>query len=137
MRRYPEDFLSYIIGEVGSEKYRNFYVGEVDVLVDGKRSCAKFVSEVLKHFDLVSTPHATIKSTIQDMEDFGWMEIPFSSIEPGDVVVYDENVNNRNHLGLYIGNGRVVSNSTKERVIKFHDYEFDGTRKIIKVLALF
>lgn len=135
MRNYPEDFLSYIISEVGSEKYRNFFVYGVDVLVDGKRSCAKFISEVLKYFDLISFPHATIKSTIKDMENFGWVEVSLENIEPGDIVIYEENENGRNHLGFYIGNGIVVSNSTKERVIKKHHYEFDGNRKIIKVLA--
>lgn len=139
MKKYPLEYLSYIRSSIGSDKYKNHFVLKdgmlFDVLQDGKFSCAKFVTEVLKKFNMINSVHATVKSSCKDMKKLGWYEVEFKDIKRGDVIVWERNDKRNLHIGFYIGKYRAISNSSDKRVIWNHHYKYRGKRNIVEILS--
>ena len=75
----------------GGENYifRNLYAKEdgkgIDILEDGRNSCAAFVSWILLALELIKRPHATVYGTEKDLLSSGWFEI--KEIQPGDILL--------------------------------------------------
>jgi hypothetical protein len=120
-RLWFESYLKAIEGSVDSNIFRTFLVeedgGTSDVFNDGELSCGYHVSAVLALFDQQEKAHATVSSTIKDLEEHGWQKLdPESTLEPGDVIVWEdmEFVEEPGvlhpHIGFYIGSGEAVSN---------------------------
>jgi len=132
-------YLQMIENSVGTKMFRSVFVmdgQEKDVTENGELSCAVFVSSLLKFFDLISLPHATIESTIKDMIENGWKEVEKS--QKGDVLLWEKmkiggSINE--HIGFYIGNEKAISNSLKKRTPIVHHYTYNQKRKIIKIYA--
>ncbi len=130
-----ESYLARIYGAIGTRMFRNLYAlldGEKrDILSDGDRSCALFVSTILVMFHLVKEVHVSIESTVSDMESSGWTRIRNPRI--GCVIVW-EAVNEREeehlHFGFYIGKNKAISNSSKKRSPRVHSYRVHKVRSL-------
>jgi hypothetical protein len=97
----------------------------------------------LYHFGLIEKPHATVASTIKDMEEHGWSVVEEPRI--GDVLVWEPSDAHaegemHEHIGFYIGDERAISNSSTTAEIVEHDWTFgvdnegNPNRKVIKIL---
>lgn len=129
----------------GANLFRNLYVmtneGSEDVLKDGKRSCAVFVSSILYLFKLIGSPHATVASLERDLEQSGWrkVDVPRS----GDVLVWEPRLQGEDetaHAGFYIGDDIAFSNNWETRVPTQHHFTYgtnpDGT-PVRKITAIY
>lgn len=104
---------------------------EVDLLDDGRKSCAAFASSVLYLQKLIDDIHATVESTEKDMLSSGWQEI--SELREGAVITW-ERQGGHLHIGFYVGDGKAISNaSNSSGVPEIHDATYGGTRKIERI----
>jgi hypothetical protein len=134
-----ESYLKMIKNSVGSKMFRNLYVlrgkRKIDATEDGELSCAFFVSNLLLIWGLISEGHATIKSTIKDMQKNGWKKISLEKIRPGDVIVWEDKKSERrrhhSHVGFFIGKKEAISHSDGVKAISAHHWTYDDKRKII------
>ncbi|HPN67469.1 MAG TPA: peptidoglycan amidohydrolase family protein [bacterium] len=139
---HRDNYLSAIINAVFSTQYRNLWVIDneikIDILQDGKLSCAVFVSSILKLFGLIDEQRATVESAVIAMIKYGWQEIDVNDIQPGDVIVWNKRTGKdgetHGHIGFYVGEEKAISNSVKLRKIVQHGWDYGGRRKIEKVL---
>ncbi|HSX28693.1 MAG TPA: hypothetical protein VLF60_04565 [Candidatus Saccharimonadales bacterium] len=128
------ELMSAIAGEVGSTDYQHYYVRdpetgeEVDVLEDGRESCAFFVSNVLEDQGLLPCAHATTESTMQCMRENGWE--PDEEERIGDVVAWFPEPYTQYHLGFVVGPGLYVSHSSRSCVPTVHDSSWTEDRPI-------
>lgn len=123
--------------------FRHLYVLEnnkrKDILQKGDLSCAYYVSSILKIFDLISSPHATVRGTLEDMAKKGWHS--GKKLKPGNVLVWEairfSNGSTHQHLGFYLGNNKAMSNSLKKGTPAIHHFTYgrQAKRKIIKILT--
>ena len=103
----------------------------VDILRNGDLSCAFFVSSILKMFSLIKNIHATVNGTLTDMKASGWKAI--SKPKAGAVIVWkpqeiDGEIHR--HIGIYLGNGKAISNNSKKRAPTVHAWNFRPIEKI-------
>ena len=121
-------YLAIINNSLGAKIFQTVFVKrnktKTDVCDGGRLSCAVFVSYVLKLVDLIDTAHATVTSTIVDMEKTGWYKINREKV--GSVLVWEEGdtSNGHQHIGFYIGNKKAISNSSKYGVPKMHHWTY-------------
>tara|TARA_B100000745_G_scaffold294549_1_gene237653 strand:+ start:14767 stop:15210 length:444 start_codon:yes stop_codon:yes gene_type:complete len=105
---------------------------EVNILKGGDVSCAYFVSTLLKIFDLVKTPHATVSGLEKDLMQSGWSKS--EEMIPGAILIWKATAQAgdemHEHVGIYLGNDVAVSNSYKELVPVEHHATFDNKRKV-------
>jgi hypothetical protein len=125
-----ESYLTKIKSAVGCGMFRNLYFisggKTIDILQDGKLSCAHFASSILYLFGLIDEPRATVGSTVKDMERSGWKKI--AKPRPGAVLVWEEK-NGHGHIGFFLGGGRAVSNSSKKQSPAIHKYDAEPDSK--------
>jgi hypothetical protein len=125
-----ETYLAVIRNSVGAKIFRNFYakIGgkKIDIMKNGKLSCAFFVSSILSLFKLAQKPHGTVDGTVKDMKKHGWTSI--KKIKIGSVIVWEQKKFGKEgahkHIGFYIGNGKAISNSTKSGSPAIHHPTF-------------
>jgi hypothetical protein len=126
--------LSRLRGAVGTDMFRHLYVqtpkGVVDITDNGDDSCALFASHVLIGFKLVQEVHATVTSTLRDMEACGWKKIARPRL--GCVVVWSvtEAGGEHPHIGFYLGGSKAISNSSKKRSPQVHAYHVHEVRSL-------
>ncbi len=147
MRRgYPDGFINRVISKIGSEEYRSLDE------YDGRFACAIFVSGVLKDFRLIHHQHDKVQVVIHGLslvdhvvgkDHFKWKEIELKDIKPGDLIVYERKKKYAcYHIGIYIGDDEVVSNSWKSRTPIKHSIDsptlgmVKRKREIAQVFAL-
>jgi len=136
-----ESYLKMLKNSIGTKMFRNLYLEKsgrrFDATEDGDLSCAFFVSNVLLIWGLISEGHATIKSTIKDMEKNGWERISLEDTKIGDVIVWEEKKSIKGrirfHIGFYIGDKKTVSHSDGIKAINCHHWTYHNKRKIIAV----
>lgn len=107
---------------------------EKDVCQDGRLSCAYFISCLLKIFDLISAPHATVKSAVEDMIKNGWEEV--KEPQAGDVLIWEKKKirsSANEHIGFYLGEQKAVSNNYDKRNPIIHHFTYNQKRKIIRI----
>lgn len=129
-------YLAAIENSIGSGIFRNLFYKvngkTIDVLEDGRLSCAVFVSSLLFLFGLISGRHATVASTLEDMQRAGWrrMKRPRrGAIILWDFEKYSDGTRGKNrHLGFYLDSETAVSNSSSRGRITQHHPTF-GTLK--------
>lgn len=132
-----KNYLTVARASVGSPMFRKLYyeIGEreTEVLRDGDLSCAVFVSTILKIFSLVPKIHTTVKWTVAGMKRAGWQ--PIKKPRPGAVIVYGpkkfKSGETHKHVGIYVGNGKAVSNSSKNRSPKIHKWNYRPVEEIL------
>jgi len=136
-----QNYLSVIKASQGSKMFRNFYVlnndKKRDILKNGQFSCARYVSSILKLFDLISETHATIDGTIEDMLNNNWR--PTKKLIPGNVLLWEEKiqVNGKahQHIGFYLDKDKAISHRHEKKTPIIHHYTYNQKRKIIKILT--
>lgn len=130
-----KNYLEVIKKSEKSEMFRSLWVKdqgeEKDILKDGQIACAYYVSSILKIFDLISNPHATVSGTVRDMINSGWRET--NELKIGNVLVWEEkefeNGERHTHIGFYLGDDKAISNSDELGVPKIHHYTEGKTEK--------
>ncbi|MBU1289636.1 hypothetical protein KKG85_00065 [Patescibacteria group bacterium] len=142
-----QNYLEAIRASRGCKMFRRLYVLENgkkrDILKNGNLSCAYHVSSILNFFGLILSPHATVKSTVKDMLENGWEKT--KKLVPGNVLVWEERKGVdeilHRHIGFYLGDGKAISNSSKNGVPSIHHYTYGKNkkgkpkRKIIQILT--
>ncbi|XKT75278.1 MAG: hypothetical protein ACJKSS_00600 [Patescibacteria group bacterium UBA2103] len=131
-----ETYLSMAKSAEGSKMFQTLWAnvdGETkNILDDGDVSCAFFVSSLLKLFDLVDTPHATVSGLEKDLLRNNWKET--TSPTSGTIIVWEKqaqaNDDPHEHVGIYLEKNKAISNSYKKRVPIIHD--IDETKRKIK-----
>ena len=106
--------------------WQNFYLvdengNEFDATENGGKSCAYMVSSVLYVFKVIDGPHVTVKSTLREMEKAGWQKV--TKPTKGAVVHWVE------HIGFYLADDFVVSNSSSTGVVARHKLVMDDGRE--------
>lgn len=136
--RIFDTYIAFIRNAPGTKMFRNMYAdvdGEKkDITDNGDLSCAFFVSSVLLIFGAVERVHATVVSTVADMERSGWREV--EDLLPGDVVVWGEekgNLNRHKHIGFFLGEGEAISNRKEKKHPLMHSLEMPK-RSVLRVL---
>jgi len=131
-----QNYCQMIKGSQGSQMFRRLYVLEnnqkKDILKNGQLACAYYVSSILKIFDLISQPHATVKSTVKDILKNSWR--PTKKLKPGNVIVWRKKENHL-HIGFYLGKNRAISHCYEMKTPIVHDYTYNKKRKIVKILT--
>lgn len=138
-----ETLMAMVKNAVGTNQYRNLFIqgpdGEIeDATQDGALSCAAFVSGVLATLGLIDRGHATVLSTVANLERAGWRKVELGNIlETGDVLVWEDQYSeigkSHKHIGFYVGNNRAISNSESGKTPVEHDWLYDGKRAIEQV----
>lgn len=131
-----DTYLAVIKNSLGSKLFRNFYAKvngkRADIMRNGELSCAFHVSSILVLFQFVKGVHATVDSTVKDLQRSGWKVIKRPKI--GSVLVWEKiDFGNRDihkHIGFYIGNNKAVSNSFKRGYPVIHSWNFGAKRKV-------
>ena len=121
--------------------FRNLYAvndgQEVDILENGKNSCAAFVSWILLTLELIKMPHATVDGTEKDLIASGWQEI--KELKPGAILFWEAAVGKydglmHRHAGFYIGNDEAISNSSHSSGFPVkHHATYNDSRRIEKI----
>ncbi len=135
-----DTYITAIKNSVGSKMFRNSYAKiegkKIDILQNGKLSCAFYVSFVLVPFRLIKELHATVSSTIKDLMTSGWKAIKKPKV--GSILVWEEIDFGKNdkhkHIGFYIGDKEAVSNSRNKKTPIKHHWTFGGKRKVEMIL---
>jgi len=112
-----KNYISFIISLPGAAMWQHLYVineqgDEIDVTGNGDKSCAYMVSSVLCIFQVIDKPHATIKTTLEEMEKAGWKKVDKPT--KGAVVHW------KDHIGFYLSDDFVISSSSLTKVIERH-----------------
>jgi hypothetical protein len=124
-------YLSFVKKAAGAKSFQNAFVKtgskKIDILKNGKLSCAFFVSSVLKIFGQINNIHATVEETVKDLENSGWKKL--KTPKEGSILVWEEK-NGHKHIGFYLGENKAISNNSKKRVPEIHHFAYNGKRKI-------
>jgi len=136
-----DSYLKMIRNSAGTKMFRNLYLKKgnrkIDATEDGELSCAFFVSNVLLIWGLISEGHATIKSTIKDMQKNDWKKISEKEIKPGDVILWEEKKfekgKHHSHIGFYVAKEETVSHSDGVKAISVHHWTYNNKRNIVAV----
>lgn len=141
--RIFDTYISMVINSVGSKAWQTVWADvdgkKTDVTMCGVKSCAFYVSSILKNFDMVTRTHATVSATVKDLRESGWISI--SNPKAGAIIVYEPVVfddgESNEHIAICIDSKQAVSNSYSKKVPVIHSIEtiFDGKhRKITEIL---
>ena len=142
-----QNYLEAIRASRGCKMFRRLYVLENgkkrDVMEKGQLSCAYYVTSILKIFNLISSPHATVKSAAKDMFESRWEEN--QKLKPGNVLIWEEkifsNEKTNQHIGFYLGAEKAISNFSERGVPILHHFTYgknkkgEPKRKIIQILT--
>lgn len=125
-----KNYLRLIEKSVGSEMFQSLYVTlddgtELDVTRCGELSCAIHTSSILALAGLIDKPHATVSTTIKSMLENGWVKVDESL--PGAVIHWLESHDGHEHLGFWLDERKVISNSQNDKVpIRHSEKMSDG-----------
>ena len=131
-----ETYLTVVKNSVGARSFRNFYAKingkKKDIMRNGELSCAFYASSILVLFKFIRTGHATVASTVKDLQKSGWRKISKPKI--GSILVWEETYSKNNeahkHIGFFIGNNKAISNSRKLGFPVRHSWNFNKKRKV-------
>lgn len=138
-----DTYLSMVKNSIDSRTWQTVWVDidgvKTDATEGGIKSCAFFVSSILKNFDFIKKTHATVGSTVKDLKESGWTSI--ESPKVGAVVVYEGVQFNDGevdeHIAICASDTEAVSNSYIKKVPVIHsvEMEFNGNkRNILQIL---
>lgn len=90
--------------------------------------CSGFVQQVYKHFGY-STPRVS-----RDMAK-KYTKISIDELKPGDLIFYGKvSTNYINHVGIYIGNGKVIHSSTNYKGVAISSMYFYSILKCCRII---
>ncbi len=135
-----ESYIKTIKNSVGSNLFRNLYARvdgkKMDILKDGKLSCALFASLILHRFNLTKNLHTTVEGAIKDIKGSGWRRIKKPKI--GALLIWeprktaDKMYWRHDHIGFYIGKDKAISHQSEKRHPILHHWTY-GTKKGLPV----
>jgi len=133
-----ETYFKMIKNSIGNKLFNSIIVkfkdtgGIQDVCMDGQLSCAAFVSSVLFLNDYIHSPHATVKSTAEDLVKFNWKRVQQNDLRLGDVIIWEKNdIGNgyvNQHIGFALNKSQAVSTNWKKRMVIKHHLTFGRTK---------
>lgn len=131
--------LAMIESSVGTTMFQQCFAlvngEEEEVLQNGNRSCAVYLSSILVLSKLMKEVQLTVRRAITDMETCGWIET--ETLLPGCVLVWKEKDygkgNLRRHIGFYVGDGIAISNDGETGCPMPHDYLTYNGRGLEKI----
>jgi hypothetical protein len=125
-------YESYIKNASDSKLFRDVWAKtdtkSINVTKHGVQSCAVFVTNILKIFDLIEQCHATVDSTVTDLIKKGWYQV--HRPRKGCILVWEDIPiadSIYKHIGFYIGNCKAVSNHSTPRTPVTHHWTY-GTK---------
>jgi len=133
-----DTYLAVIGNSVGSCMFKNLLVEidgvKKDATEDGWLSCAFYVSSVLLLFKYIENVHATVSSTVKDLQKSGWIKI--ENPVPGSIIVWKPygGTNKHAHIGFYVGNNQAISNDSSKKYPVKYDWKFNGKREVEMIL---
>lgn len=89
--------------------------------------CSGFVMSIYKHFGY------SIPRVSRDQAN-GGSEISIDSIQAGDLLFYANSSGTINHVGLYMGNGRIINASNEKVGITTYSYNYRTPVKAVRYL---
>lgn len=89
--------------------------------------CSGFVMSVYKHFGY------SIPRTSRDQAN-GGTTVSISNIQAGDLIFYANSSGTVNHVGLYMGNGRIINASNEKVGITTYSYNYRTPVKAVRYL---
>lgn len=120
---------SWLASHFGKERKKRI----VEILRDGNLSCAFFISAILKIFSLIPEIHTTVRGTLEDLKHSGWREI--KRPRPGSIIVWgsekSKNGGVHKHIGIYLGDGKVISNRDFKKSPKIDRWDYRPVEKIL------
>lgn len=130
-----DTYLAVIKNSIGSKIFRNLYAKvdgkKEDITRNGELSCAFYTSSILALAKQIKEVHATVNSTVKDLQKSGWKIIKKPKV--GSVLVWEKadfgNNSIHKHIGFYIGKSKAISNSYKRGYPIKHNWIF-ANRKI-------
>lgn len=139
VRRVFDSYLAFTNNSISSHSWSQYYADingvKTEIVHDGDRACAYFVSSILRIFNLIELVHMTVPSVIADMKKSDWYQI--ESARVGAVIVYDSiKIKNKSfpHIGICVSDNKVVSNSDKTGTPIEHDLAMtnpDGSERTV------
>lgn len=121
---YNKNYISTINNAVGTNLFKNLYMlddngVEFDAADGGNRSCALFVTGLLKMFDRIDNMHATASGTLKYVSSASDWE---QTDEPhaGDLIFWSKTDTTTGHVGFYVGPERAISINDNEGVASQH-----------------
>jgi len=127
-RLLHKNLMYTIHASIGTEIFKHIYVRDIrdnyefDALDDGSGACAYVASGILALHGLIDHPHATVATTIMRMQEAGWVKT--DTPQPGDVVQWDAH-NDHMHMAFFVGDGKVIGNSTLGRKVAEYGLTLD------------
>lgn len=139
-----DTYLAMIENAIGSRMFQTGYAEidgvKTDIMRVGDLSCSLFVSSLLSIFNLIDQPHATVSSTVREMERAGWQKT--DELKPGYVLVWAERMQkgeSHTHLGFYLGNDEAISNNPEGNMPIKHHYTFgeEERKPVREIMAIY
>ena len=135
-----ETYLAVVRNSVRSKLFQNFYAKvngkKTDIMRNGELSCAFYVSSVLALPKFIKEVHTTVDSTVKDLKESGWKEV--KNPKMGCILIWEKTDFGDNdihkHIGIFIGNGKAISNSYKLGYPIKHRWNLSGKRKVDIIL---
>lgn len=117
--------------------FQNFFVEDhgktLDILNDGKFSCAYFVTCILKDFNLIDEIHTTVKDTHESLLRNGWEEVSTETIDEGDVLIWDKE-GIQGHIGFAISSKKAISNNIETGKPRTHNIDQKNSKPVSHIL---
>jgi hypothetical protein len=137
-----KSLLQAIKNSIGSNIFRSVFIkdngSQIDVMEDGIKSCAFFVSGILSMFGLIDRAHSTVKTTEEKLLEYNWQKVDVINPQPCDVIIWEEiefeDGSRHKHIGFYVGGNKAISNDIDKRTPQSHDWIFNGKRQIESLL---
>lgn len=115
----------------------------MDIVKDGRLSCALFVSSILHRFKLIKAIHTTVGGTIKDIRDSRWQKIKKPKI--GALLIWKpQEIKDRmywrhDHIGFYVSKNKAISaGGQKYQPISHHwTFGIKNGRPVRKVEQIF
>jgi hypothetical protein len=107
-------------------------IQDYDKSIPERLGCARFVSLVLHKADGLPIYDIGVENLESSLRRHGFKQLPISKAKPGDVIIAHRYGNDYGHAAIYVGNGQVANNSSKQRRIaidsatKFNSPEYQS-----------
>lgn len=118
----------------GTNMFRNLYVidknaHEFDATENGNKSCAIYVTAVLKLFNKIDKLHATASGTYNYISNSAnWLKT--DQPKSGDLIFWDKTDNSTGHVGFFINN-KAISNIDTTGNPQYHNLRmYDGRKPL-------
>lgn len=149
---YYKTYIDTIKWSVWGKQYRNFWINkwwrDIDICQDGNLSCAYYVSNILKQFNLIDAWSVNVWSTEKLLLQ-RWRQIIDNQTQQDQIPIWSVIIYKwwfgqdwfHTHIWFYMWNEIAISNNSRQetqtdqeiRVIAQHHYTYNWTREITNI----